>query len=51
MSQRVTRTSLRNLFDHSAFLSYFEPKSVNDALNDKRCFLAMQDELHQFERN
>ena len=30
MSQRVTRTSLRNLFNHLAFLSHFKPKNVND---------------------
>ena len=35
ISQRVTRISLRNLCDHLAFLSHFEPKSVNEALNDK----------------
>ena len=51
MSQRVTRTSLRNLCDHLAFLSHFEPKIVNKALNDESSFFAMQDKLHQFERN
>ena len=35
MSQRVTRTFLKNLCDHSAFLSHFETKSVNEALNDE----------------
>ena len=51
ISQRVTRISLRNLCDHLAFLSHIEPKNVNEALNDESWFLAMQDELHQFERN
>ena len=46
MSQRITRTSLRNLCDHSSFLSYIKPKNVNEALNDKSWFLAMQDKLH-----
>ena len=35
MSQKVTRTSLRNLCDHSAFLSHIELKNVNEALNDE----------------
>ena len=50
-TQRVTRSSIRNICDHLAFLSQIEPRCVNDALNDENWFLAMQEELNQFERN
>ena len=33
MSQRLTKTSIRNLCNHSAFLSHIEPKNVNEVLN------------------
>ena len=46
MSQRATRTFLRNLCDYLAFLSHIESKNINEALNDESWFLAMQDELH-----
>ena len=36
---------------HVAFISCLELRNVNEALKDKYCLLAMQDELIQFERN
>ncbi|XP_059310153.1 uncharacterized protein LOC132061332 [Lycium ferocissimum] len=34
-----------------ALISQLEPKKVDEALNDKSCITAMQEELDQFERN
>jgi len=34
-----------------AFLSYIEPKNVYEALANSDWISAMQEELHQFERN
>ena len=46
-----TRSSLRNICNHLAFLSQIEPKRFEDAENDEFWINAMQEELNQFERN
>ena len=46
-----TRSKLKNFCAFYAFLSNIEPKSVNEALADSDWITAMQEELHQFERN
>ena len=46
-----TRSKLKNFCAFYAFLSNIEPKSVNEALADSDWIAAMQEELHQFERN
>ena len=46
-----TRSSMRNICNHLAFLSQIEPKCFQDAENDEFWMLAMQEELNQFERN
>ncbi|KAH9801427.1 hypothetical protein KPL71_001026 [Citrus sinensis] len=47
----TTRSSLRNTYEHAAFISQIEPKSFADAENDESWIMAMQEELNQFERN
>jgi len=44
-----TRSKLKNFYAFYAFLSNIEPKNVNEALADSDT--AMQEELHQFEKN
>ena len=46
-----TRSRLKNFCAFNAFLSLMEPKNINEALTDSDWIVAMQDELHQFERN
>jgi len=46
-----TRSKLKNLCVFYAFLSNIEPKNANEALTDSDWVIAMQKELHQFERN
>ena len=46
-----TRSRLKNFCAFYAFLSLIEPKNVYEALTDSDWIMAMQDELHQFERN
>jgi len=46
-----TRSRLKHFCAFYAFLSLIEPKNVYEALTDSDWILAMQDELHQFERN
>jgi len=45
------RSHLKNLCAFYAFFSDIEPKNVNEALADSDWVTAMQEELHQFERN
>jgi len=42
---------LRIFFAFYAFRSHIEPKNVYEALTDSDWIVAMQEELHQFERN
>ena len=46
-----TRRSLQNVCAHYAFLSYIEPKKIDEAIGDENWILAMQEELNQFKRN
>ena len=46
-----TRSQLKNFGAFYAFLSDIEPKNVNETLADSDWITAMQEELHQFERN
>jgi len=46
-----TRSKPKNYCAFYAFLSTIEPKNVNEALVDPDWITAMQQELHQFERN
>jgi len=46
-----TRSQLKNFYAFYAFLSEIEPKNVNEALADSDWVTAIQEELHQFERN
>ena len=46
-----TKSKLRNCCTFYAFLSNIEPKNVHKALADSDWVTAMQEELHQFERN
>ena len=46
-----TRSRLKNFYAFYAFLSHIEPKNVYEALTDSDWISAMQEELHQFERN
>ena len=46
-----TRNSILNEVTLSAFISKIEPSNINKALSDNDWFIAMQEELNQFERN
>ena len=46
-----TRSRIKNFCAFNAFISLLEPKNVHEALTDSDWIVAMQDELHQFERN
>ncbi|XP_070025549.1 uncharacterized protein [Nicotiana sylvestris] len=46
-----TRSRAINSLAFSAFLSQIEPKNIKEALKDVDWITAIQDELHQFERN
>ena len=51
IKQGVSTRRRIEFFEHVAFVSQIEPKSVNGALNDSNWIVAMQDELNQFTRN
>jgi hypothetical protein len=42
---------VRNQVSYSCYLSKFEPKKVDEALQDESWIATMHDELHQFTRN
>jgi len=46
-----TKSKLKNFCVFYAFLSHIEPKNISEALADSDWVTAMQEELHQFERN
>ena len=46
-----TRSSLRDVVNHCAFVSHLEPKTFEEAENDHNWINAMQEKLNQFERN
>ncbi|XP_070023086.1 uncharacterized mitochondrial protein AtMg00820-like [Nicotiana sylvestris] len=46
-----TRSKAKNSLAFSAFLSEIEPENIKKALKYTDWIIAMQDELHQFERN
>ncbi|XP_070010318.1 uncharacterized protein [Nicotiana sylvestris] len=46
-----TRSKSKYSLDFSAFLSQIEPQNIKEDLKDADWITAMQDELHQFERN
>ena len=45
------RSKALNVITHSCYLSQFEPKKVNEALQDADWVNSMHKELHQFVRN
>ena len=47
----TTRSGMKNHYAHSAFLSMVEPKKISEALQDADWIIAMEEELHQFERS
>ena len=46
-----TRSYMRNISNHLAFVSQIEPKTIEEAEKDNNWMLAMQEELNQFTRN
>ncbi|XP_075102573.1 uncharacterized protein LOC142177505 [Nicotiana tabacum] len=46
-----TRPKAKNSLVFSIFMSHIEPKNIKEALKDADWITAMQEELHQFERN
>ena len=47
----TTGSGNKNHYAHSAFLSIVEPKKISEALQDADWIIAMEEELHQFERS
>jgi len=50
-SPRRTRSYFRQEWSMIGLLSVIEPTTVDEALSDDRCIVAMQEELNQFQRN
>jgi len=46
-----TRRSMNHFWEHMAFVSQVEPKTVGEALEDSNWINAMHEELNQFARN
>ena len=46
-----TRNSPNNLFGTMTFVSWVEPRNLEEALQDNKWIAAMQEELNQFEYN
>nr|GEZ93642.1 retrovirus-related Pol polyprotein from transposon TNT 1-94 [Tanacetum cinerariifolium] len=51
LNQRTLRSQAQNKSNFFCFISTIEPKNVNEALEDKRWIVAMQEELNQFVTN
>ncbi|KAL8115425.1 hypothetical protein AgCh_022062 [Apium graveolens] len=47
-TRRTTRADMANICLYSGFLSKFEPKEIEEALDDADWVIAMQEELNQF---
>jgi len=47
----TTRSKFHDICGHFAFISYIEPKNIREVEGDSYWLIAMQEELHQFERN
>ena len=47
----TTRSGMKNHYAHSVFLSMVEPKKISEALQDADWIIAVEEELHQFERS
>ena len=46
-----TRSQALNECSHLVFQSHIEPRNINEALNNEFWFLALQEELNNFDRN
>jgi len=46
-----SRTRLANFCGHFSFVSVLEPSKFDQAMEDPDLIIAMEEELHQFERN
>jgi hypothetical protein len=46
-----TRSRLTSFYEHFSFVSFEEPKKIDDALKDPDWVNAMHDELNNFKRN
>ena len=45
------KNSLRNIYNHLAFVSQIEPKNIQEALINDYWIMVMHEELNQFNRN
>ncbi|GJY34925.1 hypothetical protein Tco_0419394 [Tanacetum coccineum] len=51
LNQRTLRSQAQNQSNFFCFISFIEPKNVNEALTDESWIIAMQEELNQFVEN